>query len=159
ADLVIGKATLSAGMRYDYVRIPFEDALDPSLDTVGVYKRLNPRVGISVEAVPGGSVFASWGQAFRAPAVIENACADPSTACPLPFALGDAPPLDPVKASTLEAGFHYGAERYSLQGSVYYTDVKNDIFLTPFQEANEPAGSTIDGYFVNLGKTRRAGVE
>ncbi len=37
--------------------------------------------------------------------------------------------------------------------------MKNDIFLTPFQAANEPAGSTIDGYFVNLGKTRRAGVE
>ena len=159
ADLVIGKATLSAGMRYDYVRIPFEDIIDPSLDTVGVYKRLNPRVGASVEVAPGGSVFASWGQAFRAPAVIENACADPASACPLPFALGDDPPLDPVKASTFEVGFRYAAERYSFSGSAYYTDVKNDIFLTPFQQANEPAGSTIDGYFVNLGKTRRAGVE
>ncbi len=53
ADLVIGKVTLSAGARYDYVRIPFEDALDPSLDTVGVYKRLNPRIGASVEVHPG----------------------------------------------------------------------------------------------------------
>jgi iron complex outermembrane receptor protein len=159
ADLVIGKATFSAGTRYDYVRIPFRDALDPSLDTVGVYKRLNPRVGVSVAVVTGGSVFASWGQAFRAPAVIENACADPSSACPLPFALGDDPPLEPVKASTFEAGFRYGGDRYSVSGSAYYTDVKNDIFLTPFQQANEPAGSTIDGYFVNLAKTRRAGVE
>ena len=159
ADLVIGKATLSAGARYDYVRIPFEDALDPSLDTVGVYKRLNPRIGASIEVLPGGSIFASWGQAFRAPAVIENACADPTSACPLPFALGDDPPLAPVKASTLEAGFRYAGDRYSLSGSAYYTNVKNDIFLTPFQAANEPAGSTIDGYFVNLDKTRRAGVE
>jgi iron complex outermembrane receptor protein len=159
ADLTIGKATLSAGARYDYVRIPFQDILDPSLDTAGVYKRLNPRVGASVEVAPGGSVFASWGQAFRAPAVIENACADPQSACPLPFALGDDPPLDPVKASTFEAGFRYAGDRYSFSGSAYYTDVKNDIFLTPFQQADEPAGSTIDGYFVNLGKTRRAGAE
>ena len=67
------------------------------------YKRFNPRIGASVEVAPGGSLFASWGQAFRAPAVIENACADPEAPCPLPFALGDDPPLEPVKASTVEA--------------------------------------------------------
>ena len=41
---------------------------------------------------------------------------------------------------------------------MYYTSVKNDIFLTPFGE-NEPTGSTIDGFFVNLDKTRRVGLE
>jgi iron complex outermembrane recepter protein len=159
ADLTVGKVTLSAGARYDYVEIPFHNLLDPSLDTVGVYKRFNPRVGATAEVFPGGSIFASWGQAFRAPAVIENACADPETPCPLPFALGDDPPLEPVKASTFEAGFGYAGERFSLSGSAYYTDVRDDIFLTPFQEEGAPAGSTIDGYFVNLDKTRRSGVE
>ena len=158
ADLTVGKVTLSAGARYDYVRIPFNNLLDPSLDTVGTYKRFNPRIGASVEVIPGGSVFASWGQAFRAPAVIENACADPETPCPLPFALGDDPPLEPVKASTLEGGFRYKSERVSVNGSVYYTDVKNDIFLTPFGE-EAPTGSTIGGFFVNLDKTRRVGLE
>ncbi len=159
ADLIIGKVTLSAGARYDYVRIPFENRLDSSLDTSGTYKRLNPRVGASVEVAPGASVFASWGQAFRAPAVIENACADPETACPLPFALGDDPPLDPVTASTVEGGFRYASGHFSLSGSAYYTSVKNDIFLTPFGDEDEPVGSTIDGFFVNLDKTRRVGVE
>ena len=83
---------------------------------MGTYNRFNPRVGVSVAVAPGGSVFASWGQSFRAPAVIENACADPESACPLPFALGDDPPLEPVKASTVEAGFQYAADRYSLSG-------------------------------------------
>ena len=73
--------------------------------------------------------------------------------------MGDDPPLQPVKVSTFEAGLRYAGERYSFSGSAYYTDVRNDIFLTPFQEAGAPAGSTIDGYFVNLDKTRRAGVE
>jgi iron complex outermembrane recepter protein len=158
-DLIVGKVTLSAGARLDYVRIPFENLVDPSADTTAAYKRFNPRLGASVEVAPGASLFASWGQAFRAPAVIENACADPETACPLPFALGDDPPLEPVKASTAEGGFRYQSDHYSFSGSVYYTSVKNDIFLTPFGDEDEPVGSTIDGFFVNLDKTRRAGVE
>lgn len=159
ADLTIGKVTLSAGARYDYVRIPFENVLNPTGDTTASYKRFNPRIGASVEVTPGGSLFASWGQAFRAPAVIENACADPEAPCPLPFALGDDPPLAPVKASTVEAGFRLARDRLSVSGSAYYTSVKNDIFLTPFGDEDEPQGSTIDGFFVNLDKTRRVGIE
>ncbi len=159
ADLTLGKATLSAGARYDYVRIPFSNLLDPAGDTTATYKRFNPRVGASVEVAPGASVFASWGQAFRAPAVIENACADPKAPCPLPFALGDDPPLQPVKASTVEAGMRYGHQGFSASASAYYTSVRNDIFLTPFGNEDEPAGSTIDGFFVNLDKTRRVGLE
>ena len=159
ADLTVGKATLSAGARYDYVRIPFKNLLDPAADTTATYKRFNPRLGASVEVAPGTSVFASWGQAFRAPAVIENACADPEAPCPLPFALGDDPPLQPVKASTFEGGVRYGREGLSASASAYYTNVRNDIFLTPFGDEDEPEGSTIDGFFVNLDKTRRVGVE
>jgi outer membrane receptor protein involved in Fe transport len=158
ADLTSGPATFSAGARYDYVRIPFENLIDPSADTVGRYSQLNPRFGVTVEIAPGASVFASWGKSFRSPAVIENACADPEAPCPLPFALGDDPPLEPVKATTIEAGFHYATEHLVLQGSAYHMNVRNDIFLTPFGE-EEPEGGTIDGFFINLDKTRRVGVE
>ncbi|MGH7581071.1 MAG: TonB-dependent receptor, partial [Gemmatimonadales bacterium] len=158
ADLTTGPATFSVGARYDYVRIPFENLLDPSADTVGRYDQLNPRVGVSVEVAAGASVFASWGKSFRAPAVIENACADPESPCPLPFALGDDPPLDPVKATTVEAGFRYATGNLALDGSVYHMNVRNDIFLTPFGE-EEPEGGTIDGFFINIDKTRRVGTE
>jgi outer membrane receptor protein involved in Fe transport len=158
ADLLIGQVTLSAGARYDYVRIPFENLVRPEADTVGVYKRFNPRVGASVAVGQGANVFASWGQSFRAPAVIENACADPEAPCPLPFALGDDPPLEPVKASTIEAGLRYTRGGFHLEGSAYHTNVRNDIYLTPFGE-DEPTGSTIDGFFVNIDKTRRVGAE
>ncbi len=158
ADLTTGPATFSAGARFDYVRIPFENLLDPMADTVGTYKQLNPRLGVSLAVGPGASVFASWGKSFRAPAVIENACADPESPCPLPFALGDDPPLEPVKAHTFEAGFRYANNNLAFEGSAYHTDVRNDIFLTPFGE-DEPEGSTIDGFFINLDKTRRIGVE
>ena len=157
-DLTTGPITFSAGARYDYVRIPYENMLDPTADTVGSYSRLNPRLGVSLMVGPAASVFASWGQSFRSPAVIENACADPDSPCPLPFALGDDPPLDPVKASTVEAGFRYATASLALDGSVYHTNVSNDIFLTPYG-GDEPSGSTIDGYFINLDRTRRVGVE
>jgi outer membrane receptor protein involved in Fe transport len=158
ADLTTGPVTLSAGARYDYVRIPFENLLDPTADTVGRYSQVNPRLGVTVGVAPGASVFASWGKSFRSPAVIENACADPEAPCPLPFALGDDPPLEPVKATTLEAGFRYATGNLALDGSVYHMNVRNDIFLTPFGE-EEPEGGTIDGFFINIDKTRRVGVE
>jgi outer membrane receptor protein involved in Fe transport len=158
ADLTAGRVTFSAGARYDYVRIPFENLLDPAADTVGVYQQLNPRLGVSLSVAPGASVFASWGRSFRSPAVIENACADPESPCPLPFALGDDPPLDPVKASTVEAGFRYATGSLALDGSVYHMNVGNDIFLTPYS-GDGPTGSTIDGYFINLDRTRRVGFE
>jgi iron complex outermembrane receptor protein len=157
-DYTRGRVTVSAGARFDYVRIPFENQLDPTRDTVGVYDQFNPRVGVTLALGTGGSVFGSWGKSFRAPAVIENACADPESPCPLPFALGDDPPLDPVSASTFEVGGRYATSSFVLEGSVYHMNVSNDIFLTPFP-GEGPTGSAIDGYFLNLDETRRAGVE
>jgi outer membrane receptor protein involved in Fe transport len=157
ADLTTGRLTWSAGVRYDHVAIPFQDLLESFRDTTGVYNQVNPRVGVSADLGRGLSVFGSWGLSFRAPSVLENACADPDRPCPLPFALGDDPPLKAVRASTFEGGVTYASARVYLGLSAYYTDVKDDIFITPNPDG--PAGSTIDGYFINLDKTRRRGIE
>jgi outer membrane receptor protein involved in Fe transport len=159
ADYTVGRTTLSGGLRLDHVSGPFYNKLDPSRDTTQTWTRLNPRVGVDVDAGRGLSVFVSWGQAFRAPSVIEVACADPEEPCPLPFALGDDPPIDAVVATTWEAGLRYAHGGLALSGSAYWTNVANDIFLFPYQNENEPEGSTIDGYFANVPKTRRQGVE
>ena len=103
-DYRLGRVTLSGGFRYDYIHVPFENQLDPSADTTNTFRRLSPRGGVSVDLGPGASAYASLGQSFRAPAVLELACADETAACPLPFALGDDPPLDPVVSTTLETG-------------------------------------------------------
>lgn len=158
-DINLGRVTLSAGGRYDYVRAPFRNQLDSERDTTQTFKRFNPRGGIDVNAGDGVSVFGSVGTGFRAPSVIEIACADPEEPCPLPFALGDDPPIKPVTTTTYEVGARYVSGAMLLSASAYRTDVKNDIYLFPFQEADEPEGSTIDGYFGNLDKTRREGVE
>jgi len=157
ADLSAGPVTVSAGLRYDYVRIPFENQLDPTRDTTSSYQRLSPKGGVSVQLNDGLSVYASVGAAFRAPAVIELACADEAEPCPLPFALGDDPPIEAVKATTYELGGRLIAGQAILSASVYRTDVRDDVFL--FASDSSPTGSTIEGYFDNLDRTRREGIE
>ena len=155
ADLTMGRVTLSGGARYDYVKAPFYNLLDPTRDTTQTFTAFNPRFGVDVDAGSGVSLFGSVGRAFRAPAVIEIACADPEEPCPLPFALGDDPPIDPVRTTTFEGGLRYNQGAFSVSASGYYTDVTDEIILFPSDVAN----STIDGYFGNIDKTRRVGLE
>jgi outer membrane receptor protein involved in Fe transport len=153
ADLQWGRVTVSAGARYDYVRVPFRDQLDPTRDTTSTYQRLNPRGGVSVDLGRGGAVYASVGRSFRAPAIVELACADPAAACPLPFALGEDPPLLPVTATTYELGGRWAVGPAAVTGSVYRSEVRDEIFFV----ASETA--LLSGYFTNISRTRREGLE
>lgn len=157
ADLSVGRATFSAGTRLDYVRIPFRNRLDPTNDTTSAYTRLSPRGGVSVDLGRGLTVYGSVGAGFRAPALIEVACADPSRPCVLPFALGDDPPIEPVTLTTYEAGGTWLTGPLSLSASLYLSDVRNEIVLFPSE--NVASRSTIEGFFGNIAKTRRAGAE
>ncbi|MEW5926964.1 MAG: TonB-dependent receptor [Gemmatimonadota bacterium] len=158
-DYLRGPVTVSGGARLDGVRVPFRNRLDSARDTTSAYVELNPRIGVAVDVGGGASLYGSVARSFRAPAVIELACADPEDPCPLPFALGDDPPLDPVTAVTGEGGIRWLRGPAVLSASVYRTDVRDDIFLFPYSEGDEPQGSTIDGYFANVDATRREGVE
>lgn len=153
ADLRIDKVTFSGGFRYDEIHIPFEDVLDPTADTTSTFRRLSPRGGVSLEVGPGASVYGSVGQSFRAPAVLELACADETAACPLPFALGDDPPLDPVVATTFEIGGQMVRGPAIMSASVYRTNVRDDISFIQSENA------VFEGFFDNIGSTRREGIE
>jgi outer membrane receptor protein involved in Fe transport len=153
ADLRLDRVTFSGGFRFDYNRIPFENELDPTADTTNSFSRLNTRGGVSLEVGPGASVYASVGQSFRAPAILELACADETAACPLPFALGDDPPLDPVVATTFELGGQIVRGPAIVNASLYRTNVRDDISFIQSETA------VFEGYFDNIGDTRREGVE
>jgi outer membrane receptor protein involved in Fe transport len=144
-------ATLAG--RYDYIRLPFEDRLDPAQSGLNIFRRLSPRVGLTWTGAAGHEVYASVSRGFRAPAVVEIGCADPTAACPLPFALGPDPALKPVVATTYETGWHFRprAAGWDLSADVYRTDVRDDIFFV--------ASTLTAGYFQNIGATRRAGLE
>jgi outer membrane receptor protein involved in Fe transport len=152
-DWQVGPVVVSGGLRYDHIRVPFEDELDPAADTTSTFERLSPRGGVSVGLGRGASVYASAGQSFRAPSIVELTCADEEAPCPLPFALGDDPPLDPVIATTFEVGGRWSRGPVAADFSLYRTDVEDDIFFI----ASEVA--LFEGYFDNIGDTRREGVE
>lgn len=153
ADYTVKRITLSAGARYDYIRVPFHNQLNPSDNTSNTFQHFSPRGGISVSVGTGSSVYGSVGGSFRAPAIVELACADPTASCPLPFALGDDPPLAPVRATTYEVGWKMLRGNVLLDASAYRTDVTNEIFFI------QSPGSLVSGYFTNLDRTRREGVE
>jgi len=139
--------------RYDYVRLPYDDLLDPTQSGLNVFHRLSPRAALSWTGAAGHEVYASWSAGFRTPALVEIACSDPTAACPLPFALGPDPALRPVVATTYELGWHFrpAARQLALGADLYRTDVRDDIFFVA------PTATT--GYFQNIGDTRRAGIE
>ena len=150
---VVPRLTATAAARYDWIRVPFEDLIDPSQNGLHIFRRLSPRAGLTWNDGHGHEVFASVSRGFRAPAIVELACADPQAACPLPFALGPDPALKPVVATTYELGWHLRAPTGGIDASadVYRTDVRDDIFFI--------ASTVTGGYFQNIGATRRSGVE
>jgi outer membrane receptor protein involved in Fe transport len=153
ADWRLGRVTFSAGTRYDLVRVPFENQLEPDDRTNNRFDHLSPRGGLSLDLGAGATAYASIGQSFRAPAILELACADPDASCPLPFALGEDPPLRPVQATTYELGGHWGSGGVVLSASAYWTELRNEIFFVASDRA------LLSGFFTNLGRTRREGVE
>jgi outer membrane receptor protein involved in Fe transport len=151
---VVPRLTATAAARYDRIRVPFEDLLDATQSGLHIFRRLSPRAGLTWSGGGGHEVFASVSRGFRAPAVVELACADPQAACPLPFALGPDPALKPVVATTYELGWHVrgpAGGRFDASADVYRTDVRDDIFFI--------ASTVTGGYFQNIGATRRSGVE
>jgi len=150
---LVPRLTATLAARYDWIRIPFEDLVDPSQSGLNVFRRFSPRAGLTWTSGRGHDVFASASRGFRAPAVVELGCADPQAACPLPFALGPDPALRPVVATTYELGWHYHPQHGGLDASAdaYRTDVRDDIFFI--------ASTVTGGYFQNIGATRRQGLE
>src|SRR6059036_821893 len=150
----VPRLTATFAVRYDWIRVPFEDLIDATQNGLNIFRRLSPRAGLTWTD-GAHEVFASVSRGFRAPAVVELGCADPQAACPLPFALGPDPALKPVVATTYELGWRVrapsGRGRVDASADVYRTDVRDDIFFI--------ASTVTGGYFQNIGATRRSGVE
>ncbi len=147
-----GRVSLVASVRGDWVRVPFVDRRTPENSGTSAFRQLSPRVGVTATPVAAWRAYASYGTGFRAPAAVELACADPSSPCPLPFSLGDDPPLRPVRVRSAEAGADWApAAGVALTASAFRADVRDEVLLV--------ASERTAGYFTNFPRTRRAGVE
>ena len=154
ADAHLARLTISVGARYDLIQSPFDNRLNAvDIATTQTFRRVTPRGGFSVDLGRGASLYASTAASFRAPALLEIGCADPSAACPLPFALGNDPPLKPVTANSIEIGGQTVVGSVFLRASAFRMHVHDEIFFIASERA------LLAGYFANVPQTRRAGAD
>jgi iron complex outermembrane recepter protein len=152
SELRTPRASLSIGARYDVVSVPLSDEIRLTRSR-NLFRRFSPRAGFTASVGDGLSLFGSVGAGFRAPAILELGCADPQASCPLPFALGDDPPLKPVRTVTYEFGSNWVVRSLVASASAYFASVRDEIFFVG--DENAP----LQGFFQNLDRTRRLGAE
>ena len=143
--------------RYNVARIEAQDLTGdtPAINGTNTFRRFNPAFGGNWQAAATVNAFASVSQGMRVPTPVELTCADPAAPCTLPNIFVADPPLQPVVATTWEAGMRgrIGASAY-YSAAVYRTELKDDI-----QFIGAGNGAVNAGYFQNVGNTRRQGLE
>ncbi|MGH1463314.1 MAG: TonB-dependent receptor [Neptuniibacter sp.] len=146
---------LTLSGRYNYTRIDMLGIGEENLDLTGkhTFKRFNPAVGLAYQLSEEANVYGSYSESSRAPTPAELSCADPEDPCRLPNGFVSDPPLDQVVAKSFEAGIRGQQQGYRWSAGVFHTTNHDDII---FQNAGTSAS---EGYFANVGETRRMGIE
>ncbi|WP_194712144.1 TonB-dependent receptor [Noviherbaspirillum soli] len=148
---------LTVSGRYNLARVSIRDQTGdaPELDGNHRFSRFNPAVGLNFNPNPHLTTYATYNEGMRAPTPIELTCADPEAPCKLPNSFLADPPLKKVVARTLELGARgKRGEGLSWTAAVYRTELEDDI-----QFIASTGVATNAGYFQNVGRTRRQGLE
>ncbi len=149
--------TLTLTGRHNIAEVRLRDQLGEELNGDHEFTRFNPAIGLTWRVSDGVTVYAGHSQTNRAPTPAELSCADPEAPCSLANFFVADPPLRQVIARTWEAGLRgstrsWGDSTVTWHVDAYRTSVADDIQLV----ASGVAGR---GYFTNVGKTRREGIE
>ena len=148
---------VTAALRWNRAELRLRDQIGAALDGDHVYSRVNPALGAAWNATPWLTAYVSVARNNRIPTPAELSCADPERPCRFPNAFLADPPLDDVKARTVEAG-----ARGRLKRNVWTLDYALAAFATRssddiiFLSAGPILGT---GFFDNVGRTRRTGIE
>ena len=145
--------TLSGRYNWSSAQIADVTGTQPLLNGRHVFSRFNPAVGINWNPTPTLTAYATYNEGMRSPTAIELACADPSAPCSLPNNFLADPALKPVISKTLEVGARgrIGAST-TWSAAAYSTTLDDDIAFIS-------TATSTQGFFQNVGKTRRQGIE
>jgi iron complex outermembrane receptor protein len=149
--------TLTMAGRYNLATVDIRDQTGeaPQLNGSHRFTRFNPALGLNFKPTQQMTAYAAYNEGMRAPTAIELTCADPEAPCKLPNSFLADPPLKKVVAKTLEFGARgKQGEHFSWNGAVYRTQLDDDI-----QFISSGGAASNAGYFQNVGKTRRQGLE
>lgn len=151
---------LTLSGRYNHIKVENRDKLIPDVtdpETLSgnhSFNRFNPAVGLSFTPTKDLTVYGSYNEGMRAPTSMELGCANPLYPCKLPNAMAGDPPLEKVVSKTFEFGARGNlTENIKWSGAVYRTENHDDIQFISTNAANGM------GYFDNVGKTRRMGLD
>ena len=156
------RLAVTAAGRFDTTDLKIKDHLatneeeERTTDASGSHRfeRFNPAIGATYSLLPNLSLYANYSESYRAPTAIELTCANPEAPCPIPTAIVDDPPLDPVKGKTWETGLRWSPlPQLHTTLAFFRTDLEDDILFR-----NEP-NSRVLGFFQNVKATRRQGIE
>jgi outer membrane receptor protein involved in Fe transport len=142
------------GTMVDVDNDPLTPDADISLSGNHSFKRFNPAVGLSFTPTKDLAIYGSYNEGMRAPTSMELGCANELVPCKLPNAMAGDPPLEKVVAKTFEAGMRGNlSPEVRWSAAVYRTENHNDI---QFIATDLNSGM---GFFDNVGKTRRQGLD
>ncbi|WP_024930041.1 TonB-dependent receptor [Methylophilus sp. OH31] len=151
---------LTMSGRYNHIKVENRDRLIPDVtdpETLSgdhSFNRLNPAVGLNFTPTQALTMYGSYNEGMRAPTSMELGCANPAVPCKLPNAMAGDPPLKKVVAKTFEVGARGQlTDNIRWSTAVYRTENHDDI---QFIATNATNGM---GYFDNVGKTRRVGLD
>ncbi len=153
--------TATIAGRYNYMHINMEDQRGTDLNGSHTFERLNPSGGLTYRIFNNLTVYGSYSESARAPSPMELSCADPEAPCKLPNSFVADPPLEQVVAKTYEGGFRgnfddlLGKGDWKWNLGYFHTTNSNDIIFRRDASSNLIS----QGFFDNVGKTRRYGVE
>lgn len=142
--------------RYNVTHIDLMDQLGTNLSGSNRYSHFNPATGATYKLAPTVTLYGGVSTNTRTPTASEIECSNPLTPCLLPTNLaGDPPTLRQVIAHTSELGVRGqtpdGSGGLSWNLSVFRTVLHDDIYGI--------ATSVSQGFFQNIGDTRRQGIE
>ncbi len=149
--------SISGGGRFNYASINLEDQIGTELNGSHTFSRFNPMIGGTYKITPELTAYAGYSEANRAPTPLELACADPARPCIIAAFLIADPPLKQVVSRTVEAGFRGTKElnigTFGWKVGAFRATNADDILAIPSPELQG------FGYFQNVGRTRRQGIE
>jgi outer membrane receptor protein involved in Fe transport len=150
---VSDRLALTLSGRWNKTDIELDDQLGTALNGDHSFSRFNPAAGLAYDLTDEINIYTGYSESNRAPTPMELTCADPDDPCRLPNAFLSDPPLEQVVAKTWEAGARGSKAGLSWHLGLFHTTNHDDILFIS-------AGAlTNQGYFDNVGETRRLGIE
>ena len=147
--------TVSGRYNRATVRIGDLTGTAPRLNGEHTFSRFNPAVGINFTPGERLTAYAAYNEGMRAPTPIELTCADPAAPCKLPNNFISDPDLRKVVSRTFETGLRGKiATHAQWSAAIYRTQLTDDM-----QFISAGAATVNVGFFQNVGKTRREGLE